>query len=158
MSIQAEGNLSLMASINGLTAAVGGLSDRMDRRAKFIQRANEAYRQVPFIINVPLVSGAATINPSTSGPDIGFFWSIRKLAAVNFTAGTVNTYVDNTNGEPIVPFPVAAVNTFGKGEQVLNPGSSIAIAATGITGTVQLWGKADQVEEWLWPFYIGGSF
>lgn len=150
-------DLSIGASLNGLAMAVTGLCDRMDREIRFRQRAAEAFRQVPFIINVPLVAGAATLNPTTVGPDIGYYWSIRKLAAVGFTAGTVNTYVDNINGEPIVPFPVAAVNTFGKAEQLIHPNSSIAITATGITGTVQLWGKADQFEQWLFPWYAGAQ-
>jgi hypothetical protein len=76
---------------------------------------------------------------------------------VNFTAGSVNTYVDNTAGEPICPFPAAAVNTFGKGEQLMNPMSRIAVVATGITGTVQIWGAADQFETWLLPWYMGAQ-
>ena len=145
----------LCVSLDGLAAKIGGLSDRHDRRLQQQQRAAQVIRQVPFILNVPLVAGAATINPSTVGPDIGYYWSIRKLSAVNFTAGTVNTYIDNTGGEPIVPFPVQAVNTFGKCEQLLNPGSAIAIVAAGITGTVQIWGKADQFETWALPWYMG---
>jgi hypothetical protein len=145
----------LCVSLDGLAVKIGGLSDRYDRSTQQRARAAQVIRQVPFILNVPLVAGAATINPSTVGPDIGYYWSIRKLAAVNFTAGTVNTYIDNTGGEPIVPFPVAAVNTFGKMEQFLNPGSAIAIVATGITGTVQIWGKADQFEAWALPWYMG---
>jgi hypothetical protein len=145
----------LCVSLDGLAAKIGGLTDRYDQTTRLRGRAAQVIRQVPFIINVPLTAGAATINPSTAGPDIGYYWSIRKLAAVNFTAGTVNTYIDNTGGEPIVPFPVQAVNTFGKMEQVLNPGSAIAIVAAGITGTVQIWGKADQFESWALPWYMG---
>jgi hypothetical protein len=153
--LEAQLVLSLAAALDGLAAKVGGLSDRYDQRLRQQGRAAQVIRQVPFIINVPLVAGAATINPSPVGPDIGYYWSIRKLAAVGFTAGTVNTYIDNTGGEPIVPFPVAAVNTFGKMEQLLNPGSAVAVVATGITGTVQLWGRADQFEVWALPWYMG---
>lgn len=153
--LDADLTVSLSAALGGLTAAVGGLCTRMDREAAHRQRAGEAFRQVPFIINVPLTAGAATLNPSPVGPELGYYWSIRKLAAVNFTAGTVNTYIDNIGGEPIVPFPAAAVNTFGKGEQLIHPSSNIAVVAAGITGTVQIWGKADQFESWLLPWYIG---
>lgn len=155
--LDADLTVSLSAALGGLTAAVGGLCTRMDREAAHRQRASEAIRQALFIINVPLVGGAATLNPSDAGPNLGFYWSIRKLAAVNFTAGTVNTYIDNTGGEPIVPFPVAAVNTFGRGEQLVHPSSNIAVVATGITGTVQIWGKADQFESWLLPWYLGAQ-
>lgn len=140
-----------------LTAAVNGLNRRMDAREALKQRASQAFRQAPFIINVPLTAGAATINPTTTGPDTGYYWSIRKLCAVNFTAGTVNVYVDNTGGEPIVPFPSAGVFTFGKGEQLLHPSSNIAVVAAGITGTVQIWGTADIFESWLLPWYIGSQ-
>ncbi len=152
---EVDGGLSLQASMNGLTAAIGGMCSRMDREAQFRQRASEAFRQVPFIINVPLVAGAATLNAAQAGPPAGYYWSIRKVSAVGFTAGTVSLYVDNTGGEPIVPFTVSAVNTFGKGEQLLHPNSSIAVAASGITGTVQIWGQADQFEQWLLPWYMG---
>lgn len=140
-----------------LAASINGLAARMDREAQQRQRAAQAMRQVPFILNVPLVAGAATINPSPAGPDTGYYWSIRKIAAVGFTAGTVNTYVDNTGGEPIVPFPQAGVVTFGGGDQLLHPNSNIAIVASGITGTVQIWGKADQFESWLLPWYLGAQ-
>jgi hypothetical protein len=153
--IELDGGVSLQASLNGLTAAVSDMCQRLDREWQFRQRANDAFRVVPFIINVPLVSGAATLNPTQAGPDAGYYWSIRKLSAVGFTAGTVDTYVDNTGGEPIVPFTVSAVNTFGKGEQLLHPNSNIAVVASGITGTVQLWGQADQFESWLLPWYAG---
>lgn len=160
MTVEADAgfSLNLIASLNGLTAALGEFNGRLGREADLRQRAAQAFRQVPFIINVPLTAGAATINPvANSGPDVGYYWSIRKLAAVSFTAGTVNTYIDNTGGEPIVPFPQAGVFTFGKMEQLLNPGSNIAVVAAGITGTVQIWGKADQFESWLLPWYAGAQ-
>lgn len=157
MTVEADFSGSLIASIGQLTAKIGALHDQLDMERKLRQHAAQSFRQVPFIINVPLVAGAATLNPTTAGPDIGYYWSIRKLSAVGFTAGTVNTYIDNTGGEPIVPYPAAAVNTFGKGEQLINPNSSIAIVATGITGTVQIWGKADQFETWLLPWYMGAQ-
>ena len=153
--LSADLAVQLCASLDGLAARVGGLSDRYDQSLRQRARAAQVIRQVPFILNVPITGGAGLLNPSTAGPDIGYYWSIRKLAAVNFTAGTVNTYIDNTAGEPIVPFPQAGVFTFGKTEQLLNPGSAIAIVAAGITGTVQIWGKADQFETWALPWYMG---
>ena len=158
--LDAEFGVSLAASLDGLAARVGGLCDRLDREALFRARANESYRQVPIVINIPLTAGATTAmqaNPSSHGPPTGYYWSIRKLAAVSFTAGSVNTYIDNTAGEPLVPFPAAAVNTFGKGEMMMHPGSRIAVSATGITGLVQIWGQADQFETWLLPWYIGAQ-
>lgn len=147
--------VSLSASMDRLAQGIGGLCERMDREGALRRRALEAFRQVVFVINVPLVAGAATINPTSEGPNLGFYWSIRKFAAVGFTAGTVSTYIDNTGGEPLVPFTAAGVATIGKGEALIHPNSNIAVTATGITGTVQLWGAADQFESWLLPWYIG---
>jgi hypothetical protein len=155
VTAEADLSVSLAASLGGLAASVGGLCSRMDREVALRQRAAQAFRQVPIVINVPLVAGAANLNPTTVGPDVGFYWSVRKLSAVGFSAGSVSLYVDNTGGEPIVPFTQAAVNTFGKGEQLLHPNSSIAVLAAGITGTVQIWGQADQFESWLLPWYMG---
>ena len=157
----AGADLSLDVSLSGtladLARGVSRLCDRMDKEARLRQRANEALRQVPFIINVPLVAGAANLNPTVVGPDIGYYWSVRKLAAVGFTAGTVSTYIDSTGGEPLMPFTQAAVVTIGGAELLMHPNSSIAVLATGITGTVQIWGAADQFETWLLPWYIGGQ-
>lgn len=160
MTAEIDAGLSFTASLDGLTRAIGGLCDRMDRENRMKQLANQAFRQAPIVINVPLTTGAANLNPTTIGPDIGYYWSIRRLAATGFTAGTVTVFIDNTAGEPIATFPAPAsavpvISTWGKGMQLLHPGSSLAILATGITGTVQLWGQADQFENWLTPWYFG---
>lgn len=138
-----------------LAASLGAVAEALNRENAHRQRMLQVIRQVPFIINVPLTAGAATLNPTSYGPDVGYYWSIKKIAAVNFTAGTVNTYIDNTGGEPIVPFTQAGVASFGKGQQLMHPGSNIAVVAAGITGTVQIWGKADMFESWYLPYYLG---
>ena len=155
MTAEADLNVSLAASLDGLAQAVNGLHNGISKANRLRQRAAEQFRQVPFIINVPLSSGAATINASDAGPNLGFYWSVRKFAAVGFSAGTVNTYIDNTGGEPLVFFAAAGVQTFGKGHLLIHPNSNIAIAAASITGTVQLWGTADQFEHWMLPWYMG---
>jgi hypothetical protein len=152
-----EGGVSFAAALGGLTAAVNGMCARMDQETQLRTRAAAAFRQAPFVISVPLVSGAASVNASPIGPPVGSYWSIRRMSAVGFTVGTVSTYVDNVNGEPLCPFPVAAINTYGKGEMLLHPNSRIAYTATGITGTVQIWGEADQFESWLLPWYMGAQ-
>jgi hypothetical protein len=141
----------------GLTAAVNGLAARADRDYKLAARKASAIRQVP--ISPPamtLVSGAGTqqLQPAM-GPPQGFYWGIRRLTAYGFSAGTVVAYIDNVNGEPLLPFTVQGVATFSKGQALLHPMSQLVIQATGITGTVQIWGAADCFESWYLPYYLG---
>ncbi|HXL59367.1 MAG TPA: hypothetical protein VN959_01620, partial [Mycobacterium sp.] len=84
-----------------------------------------------------------------------YIWGIRRLTANGFTAGTVTAYRNSSAGEPIMPFPVPAVNTIGRGELLLMPGDRIVWGATGITGTVSYWGVADCFESWYLPYYLG---
>src|SRR5579862_7070094 len=149
----------LVAGVNGLSAKIGGLCDRLDSQARFVRRANEAFRKYSFPINVnsQLSSGAATVNMTSHGPGAGYMWGIRRFTCQGFTAGTVTFYLDNTNGESVMPFPAAAVNTIGKGELVMKPMQRLAYTATGITGTPIAWVDVDVFEEWLLPWYIGAQ-
>jgi hypothetical protein len=114
-------------------------------------------RQVPLAVpGIPLSAGAGTMDQAQSlGPPQGYYWSVRRLTATGFTAGTVTAFIDSTAGEPVVPFPQAGVFTFGRGEILLHPMSRLVISATGITGTVQLYGAADAFEDWYLPEYLG---
>ena len=157
----------LLAGINGLTQQIAGWSSRMDREAARRQRASQAVRQVPFQSKISLTAGTGNGRINPYGPPAGYYWSIRRFTAYNYSAGTVTAFKDAnelspTIGEPVLPFPVEAVNTLGKGELLLNPGSIILMYATGITtvdGTsyVYIWGAADQFEEWLLPDYLGAE-
>jgi hypothetical protein len=147
-----------------LCAAVNGLSARMDRQARLgearAQQAAQEYQQIPFVINLTIAAGAGSLNPVPScGPDIGFWWSLRRLSATGFTAGQVNLFIDSTSGEPVAVFTGSSVgtyvNTYGKGHQMLHPGSNLAITASGITGTVAVYGAADQIASHLLPWYAG---
>jgi hypothetical protein len=149
-----------------LCAAINGLSARLDRdtqrRQAAAQRASQIYRQIPFVINLTISSSAGSLNPVPAcGPPIGYFWSIRRFSATGFTAGTVILFIDSTSGEPIETFTGASIGsyiqTYGKGHQVMHPGSNLAITATGITGTVTVYGAADQLETAYFPAYAAGT-
>ena len=161
MTIEADasGGLSIVASLNGLSTAIGGLCKRMDREVQHRQRAADAFRQATFPVNVngQLSAGAATVNTTTHGPPQGYYWSIRRFTCQGFTAGSVDFYVDNTNGEMVMPFPAAAVNTIGKGELLLHPMQRLAYTAASITGTPIAWVTADIFETWLLPWYVGSQ-
>lgn len=141
----------------GLTAAVNGLSARMDRDYKRLMRQSTAIRQVPIAPGqVTLTAGAGTLTQQPNmGPAAGYYWGIRRLTAYGFSLGTVTIYIDNVNGEPLVPFASQGVATFSKGQAILHPMSQLVISATGITGTVQVWGAADCFESWYLPYYLG---
>jgi hypothetical protein len=159
VTVEADLGVSLAASVGGLAAAITGLCGRMDREAQLRMRAADAFRQATFPINVngQLSAGAATVNTTSHGPATGYYWSIRRFTCQGFTAGTVTFYVDNTNGEALMPFPAAAVNTIGKAEMLMHPGQRLAYTATGITGTPIAWVTTDILESWLLPWYIGAQ-
>lgn len=149
LGIDAEVTARLCASLDRLT-------ERMDRRAALQQLAMQAMRQVPFYGSITLSGGAGTDDqPDKLQPKTGYVWSIRRITAQGYSAGTVTAYLNSTNGEPVMPFPAAAVNTLGRGELLVQSGERLVWGATGITGTVTYWGRADCMEQWLLPFYLG---
>ena len=161
MTVEADASagVSLVASLTGLSRSIDGWCQRMDAAERFKRRAADALRQVPFAGAITLSGGAGTLQDyARFGVPNGYYCSVRRLTAQGFTAGTVTAYIDGTSGEPVMPFSVAAVNTIGKGELLVHPLSQLVFGATGITGTVTIWGAADVFETWLLPFYIGAEY
>jgi hypothetical protein len=142
----------LAASIDGHTAA-------LNREAQWRERVARAITQVPFAGSIDISGGAGS---STRGRDklqakTGYIWSVRRLTAYGWSAGTVTAYRNDINGEPVMPFPVPAVNLIGRGEELLMPGDALVWGAAGITltGTIlQYWGVADCFESWYLPYYL----
>jgi hypothetical protein len=119
--------------------------------------------QVPIIApQIPLTAGAGAIQfADLLSPKAGFMWSLRRLVGTLFTAGTVTVYKNGyvaggvaVGGEPLFTFPSAGTYTFGRGEILLDQNDQLVIAATGITGSVQINGSADCFERWLLPSYL----
>ena len=138
-----------------LSAAIGGLSGAISREERWRQRIAGAISQVPFAGSISLAGGAGTYDAADQlQAKAGYCWSIRRITAQGFSAGTVTVYRNSTAGEPIMPFPVAAVNTIGRGELMLMPTDRMIWQATGITGIVNFWGVADCFESWFLPYYI----
>ena len=152
-SLELDLSVRLAASLDGVTAA-------MDRESRWRQRVAQALIQVPFAGSIPISGGTGS---STHARDklqakTGYVWGIRRITAQGFSAGTVTAYRNDVLGEPVMPFPVPAVNTIGRGEIMLMPGDALVWNATGITaaaGFVQYWGVADCFESWFLPFYLG---
>ena len=147
-AIDVEVSARLCASLDGVAAA-------MDRDYAWRQRIASALRVVTFAGAVSLSGGAGTYDqPDQMQAKTGYIWSIRRLTITGFSAGTVIAYRNNTAGEQMVPYPLAATNTFGKGEMRLMSEDRLIISATSITGTVTFYGEADCFETWYRPFYM----
>lgn len=132
--------------------------------------------QVPIgAIQVPISSGSGVfqINDLLM-PKAGFMWSIRRLTASGYTAGTVVVYKGGmvvggtyTGGGDPFPFSAAGSATIGRAELLLDQGDSLVVVcgtavpggvaitlATGFSG-VQINGAADCFQRHLLPVYLG---
>lgn len=142
----------LHLAIGELTTAVRELRADLRKNAAL----STVIRQVPLTApQMTLAGGAGVIDyPDTLKAKTGYYWSIRRLTLTGFTAGSASVKLNDQNGELLVPYPVAAANTFGRGEILLHPDDRLVITATGITGFVQLNGAADCFESWYLPEYL----
>ena len=123
--------------LRAVCASLDGMAARMDREANWRQRIAQAVTQVPFAGTIPISGGDGSYDqPDQLQAKTGYVWGIRRLTVQGFTAGSVIAYRNSTAGEPVMPFPVPAVNTIGRGEELLMSGDRLVWAATGITGTV----------------------
>lgn len=137
-----------------LAVQLGRVADALELAERWRVKCMGALQQVP--IASEQVSGDGTIDqPDALMAKTGYMWSVRRLTCYGFTAGSVTVYKNIAGGEPVAPYPAAAVFTFGRGELLLKPGERLIAVGTGITGTFQLWGDADCFEQWYLPHYIG---
>lgn len=137
----------------GLGQGAGGALDALAPP----RRPCNPVRQVPLSFGIPVSGGAGTFTGliGYQGPPVGWYWSIRRLTAQGFTAGTVNIYSVSVTGEILVPFAQAGTATFGRGEELMHPQSYLVAQASGITGTVTLYGRADAFPDWYLSEYLG---
>jgi len=161
------GGFGVFASVAAqmATAATAGRpASAEDRRRRLFERMH----QIPLgAIQIQLTAGAGAFQmPDLLAPKAGFMWSVRRLTASNFTAGTVQVYKNGyvlggaaVGGELVVPFAGAGTSTFGRGEILLDQNDQLVIVASGITlaagvASVQIQGAADCFERWLLPEYL----
>ena len=134
-----------------------------------LRRLAEEMYQIPIVVPIlPIVGGSGVLQiMDPSGPNTGYYWSVRRITAQGFTAGTVTAYRNPTvvggaivgNPEIIPSFTQQGTNTFGRGEVLLNPNDWIGWSASGITlaagyAGVQIQGTADCFPSWLLPEYL----
>lgn len=158
--LSAELTARLDLVVGGLDKISAALRDEAEER----QRMAQAVRQIP--LNFPALNAAGIMDARDSlMAKTGFFWSIRRIVATGFTAGTVTVYRNGygTGGEVLQVFTATAgaitpnngTITPGRGEMLLNPGDAIVVGTSGLTGTPVLYGAADCFEQWYLPYYIG---
>lgn len=164
-------DLSVFAQLGAQLGRVAGLMEnREQRRARLMEQLHQVPIAPPDIA-ISSGSGAlASVDPLS--PKAGYMWSVRRLTATGFSAGTVLGYKNGlvtglgtsaaaaVGGEPVAPFASAGVLTFGRGELLLDQNDQLIFTATGITlnsgaAGVQINGAADCFERWLLPEYLG---
>jgi hypothetical protein len=133
-------------------------------------RLFESLHQVPIgALQVTISGGAGAYQmPDLLSPKAGYMWSVRRITASGYSAGTVTVYKNGAvvggsavaGGEPVMPFAAAGTSTAGRGEILLDQNDQLIIVCSGITlsagfAGVQINGAADFFERWLLPEYLG---
>ena len=162
--IAAAGMIKIAA---GFGEAARECADLDGAQRKF--RLAQQMTQAPIVLPImTITAGSGTLGATDqSGPNTGFYWSVRRVQVQGFTAGSVLAYRNAQiiggalvgTPEVVAPFPQAGVFTFGRGELLLNPNDWLAFTATGITvqsgyAGVLIQGTADSFPAWLLPEYL----
>jgi|SRR5271166_734094 len=144
-------------------------ADRYNDRMAKPQSNFEVLHQVPVgAIQVPISGGAGVFQMNDLlMPKAGYMWSIRRLTASGYTAGSVIAFKGGavvggayTGGGDPFPFSAGGSATIGRAELLLDQGDPLIIVCTGITlsagfAGVQINGAADCFERWYLPHYLG---
>ena len=163
-----------MVKIAAGFGAASRVASELDGSARKLRLANEMF-QIPFAGLIAISSSAGTLPmPDAGGPNTGYYFSVRRMSAEGFSAGTVTVYkngVTQASGGAVVGNPeivavfnpptagLIAAQFFGRGDLLLNPNDFLTFAASGITVTaayagVQINGSADCFPSWLLPEYL----
>jgi hypothetical protein len=164
-------DLSVFGSIGeSLSRVASMMENRENRRRKLFEQLHQVPITCP---DIAINTGAGVLQMAdTLSPKAGYMWSIRRITATGFSAGTVLAYKNGAvignganatalGGEAVAPFASAGVLTFGRGELLLDQNDQLIWTATGITlnagnaAGIQVGGAADCFERWLLPEYLG---
>jgi hypothetical protein len=133
------------------------------------RRHLETLHQVPIgAVQVPITASAGVFQMNDLlMPKAGYMWSVRRLTASGYTAGSVTVFKGGaivggayTGGGDPFPFSAAGAATIGRAELLLDQGDALIVVCTGITlaagfAGVQINGSADCFERWYLPHYLG---
>jgi hypothetical protein len=157
----------------GVAATIGrNIADRYDNAGEGGDRSRkhlETLHQVPIgAIQVPITASAGVFQMNDLlMPKAGYMWSVRRLTASGYTAGSVTVFKGGaivggayTGGGDPFPFSAAGAATIGRAELLLDQGDALIVVCTGITlaagfAGVQINGAADCFERWYLPHYLG---
>lgn len=129
------------------------LNRKLDREHEFRERRATAIWKKKINGLIVPASGVLTGDIAMK-PEPECMLGIRWLTVSGFTSGNVTISADNLC-PPIVQTSTPGTFTFGKGDIILETGEGLWVTVTGITGSVQLWGKNDELENWYLPWYLG---
>jgi hypothetical protein len=148
-------------------------SRQAERQSDAAMNLFQQLHQIPVgAIQVPISAGTGVYQMNDLlMPKAGYMWSVRRLTASGYSAGSVIAYkggvVTGTGanaaysggGEPF-PFSAAGAATIGRGELLLDAGDALIIVCSTITLSpgfpgVQINGAADCFEKWRLPEYLG---
>ncbi len=144
--------------VAGLHLTLGRIADTLDGMARREAAERDMWQgvhPVPVLPGqIPLSAGAGTLaSPNLAGPNLGYWWDLRRLTAWGFTAGTVTVFLNNAAGEQLASTTVAGQFTWS-GQILLAPDDYMVFVASGITGSVNIAGQAIEVaDRWL-PRYL----
>jgi hypothetical protein len=132
--------------------------DQTARRLRLMGELHQVPLNPPVLVPVGSTSGTLQLADLLS-PKTGFHWSLRRLSAWGFTAGTVTVFKNANGGEIVFVFPSAGTYTFGRGEILLEPNAQLVFSASGVTLAansvgLQVGGAADCMPSWLLPDYL----
>lgn len=130
-----------------------GINEKLDQiqtHQKEVKAKKSQVFQAPILADI---TSSPFDNTALLAPPRGNCWSVRRLSAFGFTAGTVTIMLDGL--EPVWVFSAAGSETWGRGELLLQPGQKLTVSYTGITGNVYLAGAADEFPFWYLQEYIG---
>lgn len=152
-SLRAEAQAGLELTLGKLAAAVDKLSQQEERYVQWWQDLHPAPILTAALTGNP-AAGASIDQPDRLQPKDTYWWDVRRLSCWGFTAGSVNVFLNDPNGEQIASFPQAGQWSWG-GQLMLSPRDRlIAVVATNVTGSVFLAGQVIEVAGTILPQYL----
>lgn len=147
----------LGASVELVLGRISDTLDRLDKREQKLQQWWQDLHPAP-ILTAALTgnpaAGAVIDQPDRLQPKDTYWWDVRRLSCWGFTAGSVNVFLNDPNGEQLASFPQAGQFTWG-GQLLMGPRDRlIAVVASNITGSVFLAGQVIEVASTILPQYL----
>ena len=147
----------LGAGIELMLGRVADTLDRLDRREQQLQQWWQDLHPAPILTQAltgsPAAGATIDVIDRTQVKD-SYWWDVRRLSCWGFTAGSVNVFLNDPNGEQIASFPQAGQWSWG-GQLLMAPRDRlVAVVASNITGSVFFAGQVIEVASTILPQYL----